>query len=129
MVNENIIIGNPIKPTDNIIGPGPNGLPKGPPIGYKPLKSTIPEVGKVAKSLLANNFGTMIPFSIDNVNYMARVEPHYHPPGFKNGPEGWHKGITVYQQSLGTSTSNKPKFNNQKVINEIDEFLKKFDNF
>jgi hypothetical protein len=25
------------------------------------------------------------------------VERHFHPPGFTHGPQGWHKGVTVYE--------------------------------
>ena len=29
--------------------------------------------------------------------YLFCLEPHYHPPGYGGlGPEGWHKGVTVY---------------------------------
>jgi hypothetical protein len=33
--------------------------------------------------------------------YLFCLEPHYHPPGSGVGPEGWHKGVTVYR---GTPT-------------------------
>jgi hypothetical protein len=32
--------------------------------------------------------------------YLFCLEPHYHPPGGGVGPEGWHKGVTVYHGSL-----------------------------
>jgi len=31
--------------------------------------------------------------------YLFCLEPHYHPPGYTAGPEGWHKGVTVYHSS------------------------------
>jgi hypothetical protein len=32
--------------------------------------------------------------------YLFCLEPHYHPPGYGGtGPEGWHKGVTVYHGS------------------------------
>jgi hypothetical protein len=37
--------------------------------------------------------------TVKGQNYLFCTEPHYHPPGYNNGPEGWHKGITVYQVS------------------------------
>ena len=33
--------------------------------------------------------------------YLFCLEPHYHAPGSGVGPEGWHKGVTVYRGSLG----------------------------
>jgi hypothetical protein len=32
-------------------------------------------------------------------SYLFCLEPHYHPPGYGLGPEGWHKGVTVYHGS------------------------------
>jgi|SRR5579885_978113 hypothetical protein len=82
---------------DNKIGPGPNGIPGKPPEGFKPISGAAPAgVSAVASSLLGGSFGTMTPFQIGDTKYMARVEPHYHPPGYKGGPNGWHKGVTVY---------------------------------
>jgi hypothetical protein len=28
--------------------------------------------------------------------YLFCLEPHYHEPGSGLGPDGWHKGVTVY---------------------------------
>jgi hypothetical protein len=33
---------------------------------------------------------------LNGKRYAFCLEPHYHPPGFSRGPEGWHKGVTVY---------------------------------
>lgn len=84
--------------TGHKIGPGPDGLPTSAPEGYRAFRGHIsPEVVKEANSLLGGAFGTETPFEINGKKYMARVEPHYHPPGYKGGPNGWHKGVTVYE--------------------------------
>lgn len=80
------------------IGPGPNGVPGRPPEGYQAIRGMIsPGVVATARSLLSGEYGTETPFEMDGKRYMARVEPHYGPPGRKNGPLGWHKGVTVYE--------------------------------
>jgi hypothetical protein len=127
MVTENLVMGKKFIPQDNQIGPGPNGAPKGPPAGYRALTSVSPDVGKVAKSLLGNDFGTMIPFTLNGINYMARLEPHYHPPGFKGGPNGWHKGVTVYESSSNAKQPSAKKEDRQKLYDRIDAFLAEFD--
>jgi len=129
MSNENVIMGNPYLPSDNQIGPGPNGAPKGPPAGFKPLTAPSAEVARIAKSLLGNDFGTLIPFSIEGIKYMARLEPHYHPPGFKGGPNGWHKGVTVYQINDSIKEPNNKKVDRQKLYDRIDAFLNEFGDF
>lgn len=87
-----------VQSRDKSIGPGPKGVPGRPPEGYHALKGKIPTgVVKTAQSLLGGEYGTMTPFEINGKRYMARVEPHYHPPGYKGGPNGWHKGVTVYE--------------------------------
>lgn len=122
MATENLIIGQKFLPQDNKIGPGPNGAPKGAPQGYKSLTSVTPAVAKIAATLLHNEFGTMIPFTLNGIQYMARLEPHYHPPGFKGGPNGWHKGVTVYQSSMSKNEQGK----HQKLYDKIDAFLGEF---
>jgi len=81
----------------------------GPPAGYQPLasKEITPEISQVARQLLGGAMGTQTPFSIDDQQFMARVEPHYHqPPPEGSSPEeqarypkpwGWHHGVTVYK--------------------------------
>lgn len=84
--------------TDHTIKAGPDGVPHRPPDGYHAIKGHIPtEVVVKARSLLSGDYGTMTPFEVDGRKFMARVEPHYHPEGYKNGPTGWHKGVTVYE--------------------------------
>ena len=72
------------------------GYKTGAPQGFMILKKPTPAVVQKAKELLKNNLSDEFQFTIDNIKYFARLEPHYHPPGYKNGPNGWHKGVTVY---------------------------------
>ena len=77
-----------------------SGMKAGAPPGYRPLTGKIPSgVVAKAKSLLSQPMGSEHPFELDGKRYLARLENHYHPPGFKGGPNGWHKGTTVYVAS------------------------------
>ena len=82
----------------------------------------------MARQLLSGDFGTMTPFKVDGLKYMARVEPHYHPPGFKGGPNGWHKGVTVYvaiDQTAEpvTEPSATASVTKSPLISKIDKLL------
>jgi hypothetical protein len=35
--------------------------------------------------------------TIDGRPYVLVIEWHYHPPGYVGAPNGWHKGVTVYE--------------------------------
>lgn len=114
----------------------------GAPAGYTTLKNPTAAVAAKAKELLKNNMGDEFRFEILGVSYFARVEPHYHPPGYKNGPNGWHKGVTVYvskeeklipksldQQTKTPNTEalpvlkqEKPKYN---LLSELDKIVKR----
>jgi hypothetical protein len=72
-------------------------MTSGAPPGYHTMRGRIPPgVVTKAKSLLHHDYGTEIPFELDGKRYLARLERHYHPPGHA-GPNGWHKGVTVYE--------------------------------
>lgn len=62
-----------------------------PPPGYEPLPAEDPNVHQLAKRLLpkywTSPLGTLIPFTINNIEYVARIESH--------GPEA-PKAITAY---------------------------------
>jgi hypothetical protein len=74
-------------------------ITSGAPPGYRAMTGRIP-TGVVAKArtLLHHDYGTEIPFELDGKRYLARLERHYHPPGYVGGPTGWHKGVTVYEE-------------------------------
>lgn len=146
---EQVTVGQSVPPSDNSIGPGPQGGPKGPPSGFVPLpKNEItPTIARIASSLLGGEFGTTTPFSIGDRRYMARVEPHYHPPPPQGcgtpalpdcnpqsfpKPWGWHKGVTVYKAAPGTQTiedyvgksSVSPRM---KFLQRLDEFYQELE--
>lgn len=86
-------------PTTVTTGQAGSGQTTGAPPGYQPIRGQVPAgVSAKAKSLLGGDFGTETPFLLDGKKYVARVEHHYHPPGYVGGPTGWHKGVTVYEQ-------------------------------
>jgi len=74
------------------------------PSGYTMMNGNVPsEISDLAKKLLGKEFGYELYYPVNNVKYFFRVEPHYHSPGYVGGPNGWHKGVTVY-----APTTNKP---------------------
>lgn len=75
-----------------------SGMKSGAPPGYAPITGRVPPgVVAEAKGLLHHDYGAEIPFELDGQRYLARLERHYHPPGYQGGPNGWHKGVTVYR--------------------------------
>ena len=77
---------------------GGSGLKAGAPPGYHTIKGAVPPgVTAKAKSLLNQPMGSEHNFEIDGKRYLARLEHHYHPPGYQGGPNGWHKGVSVYE--------------------------------
>ncbi|MGV8123188.1 MAG: peptidoglycan-binding protein [Candidatus Xenobiia bacterium LiM19] len=86
-------------PAPAATGQAGSGQTTGAPPGYQPIRGQVPSgVSAKARSLLGGDFGTETPFELDGKKYVARVEHHYHPPGYVGGPTGWHKGVTVYEQ-------------------------------
>lgn len=101
--------------------------------GFIRLKGRVPvEVAQKAKSLLNMEMGKEHIESLNGITYKFVAEPHYHPPGFKGGPIGWHKGISVFMQgNLKDSkpaqtqpSQSKPSTNVTNLHNKIDQFLK-----
>jgi len=46
-----------------------------------------------------DSYGDQFTFSVGKSEFMARIEYHCHNPGEK-GPQGYHRGITVYNKKL-----------------------------
>lgn len=67
------------------------------------VKVVTPDIVNAAEEYLGQvmrahaPLGTQTEETIDGRRYVLRLERHYHPPGYKRGPNGWHKGITVYE--------------------------------
>lgn len=83
------------------------GFKTGAPGGFTTLRNPSRQVSAKAKELLSNKMGDEFRFNIAGVDYFARLEPHYHPPGYVGGPNGWHKGVSVYVSKSGQSTDPK----------------------
>jgi hypothetical protein len=62
------------------------------------LKVVTPEIVRLAQSLLDLPMGFEHYATVDGHTYVFVLELHYHPPGFVGGPNGYHKGVTVYEQ-------------------------------
>jgi|GEM_PF-2993189 len=63
----------------------------------------IAEARKILKAHHADPFGTEVPFSIDGISYVGRIEEHFHPPGGKLRPWGPHPGVSLFVETGGDS--------------------------
>lgn len=119
------------------------GLKQGPPPGYKPIKGNVSQnIGNFAKSLLDKDFGYERYFVMDGKKYFARLEPHYHEPPtqadyekankegvsirkIKQGPYGWHKGVTVYEaidQNISEEHDQTHEHDNKEEQKDVPKF-------
>jgi hypothetical protein len=98
----------------------PSALPEGGYLAYRqaaPLQHEACQVsvpkeplrGRIDRAvLLAANEQLNLPMGAGRLltvrgrPYLFCLEPHYHPPGYAAGPEGWHKGVTVYRPAPPT---------------------------
>jgi hypothetical protein len=64
----------------------------------EPLRGRLERaVVLAANEQLSLPMGAASILTVAGRQYLFCLEPHYHPPGAGIGPEGWHKGVTVYQ--------------------------------
>ena len=64
---------------------------------HKKLRGRIERaVVRLAQEQLTLPMGAGRYLSVRGTRYLFCLEPHYHEPGSGQGPEGWHKGVTVY---------------------------------
>ena len=115
-----------------------NSIPGRAPAGYRPLRKgeNNSGIGRAASQILnSSELGDQTPFKIGDQLYMGRTEPHYHPPPPAGEdpskypkPWGWHKGVTVFIASEGTTapsetsqvaTSGGPK-GRMKLLQRVD---------
>jgi hypothetical protein len=61
------------------------------------VKVVTPALIALAKSFLDLPMGEERFVAMDGHRYVFVLERHYHPPGFVGAPNGWHKGVTVYE--------------------------------
>lgn len=88
------------------IGPGQEGVPVAPPVGFRPLSQVIDGLSDFASSILILGYGVKVKFQSDKKLFMARVEPH--PPAPERGLQDWHKGVTVYESTSPDGTVWNP---------------------
>jgi hypothetical protein len=62
------------------------------------LRLVDPAIVRAAYTLLELDLplGAGRLMSVNGRGLLFCIERHYHEPGFERGPEGWHKGVTVY---------------------------------
>jgi N-acetylmuramoyl-L-alanine amidase len=60
----------------------------------------INEARRILAAHHADPFGTEVPFQVDGVQYVGRIEEHYHPPGGARRPWGHHPGVSLFLDSL-----------------------------
>jgi N-acetylmuramoyl-L-alanine amidase len=53
-------------------------------------------------------FGTEVPFEIEGVRYVGRIEQHYHPPGGPMKPWGYHVGVSLFVDMVPDTTVVAP---------------------
>jgi peptidoglycan LD-endopeptidase CwlK len=78
--------------------------------GFRTLRrltnsEVTPDISAQSKRIIRDHhkdaFGTEIPFQSGGVNYVARIEEHFHPPGGPLKPWGHHPGVSVFQVVRG----------------------------
>jgi hypothetical protein len=61
------------------------------------LKLVTPELVAIAQRYVTLPMGAERYATLHGKRYVFVLEQHYHPDGFVGAPNGWHKGVTVYQ--------------------------------
>ena len=76
------------------------------------------QIINISRSILGDPWGIILPFKIENVDYLTRKEPHYHEPGSTKGDGtkwnayNWHVGASVYiKTDAKLPTDEIPKSN------------------
>jgi hypothetical protein len=143
---DTVVMEASVPAADTSIGPGRPATK--PPQGYLSLESNENNatLGKIARSLLGGDYGTMTPFHITDADgktrrYMARVDAHYHAPPPAGTPQeemakypkpwGWHKGVTIYKadpskNSIEDYVPESPENPRMKFLQRIDQFYEQF---
>jgi hypothetical protein len=66
----------------------------------RPLNGRIGSaVVRAASEQLMLPMGAGRTLPVNGRKYLFCLEPHYREPGTGHGPTGWHKGVTVYEQT------------------------------
>jgi hypothetical protein len=57
-----------------------------------------PAIVRQAREYLDLPMGAERNADVEGHHFVFVLERHYHPPGFVGAPNGWHKGVTVYEE-------------------------------
>jgi hypothetical protein len=84
---------------DNESSPDDSTDESGPPPGVRTVYRGLitPDIVRAARSFLDLPMGAERAGDVDGRHFVFVLERHYHPPGFVGAPNGWHKGVTVYE--------------------------------
>jgi hypothetical protein len=55
------------------------------------------EIARVARTFLDLPMGAERAAEVEGHRFVFVLERHFHPLGFVGAPNGWHKGVTVYE--------------------------------
>lgn len=55
------------------------------------------EIARVARTFLDLPMGAERAAEVEGHRFVFVLERHFHPIGFVGAPNGWHKGVTVYE--------------------------------
>ena len=61
------------------------------------VKLVTPELVGIAEGFLTLPMGAERFVTLHGKRCVFVLERHYHPDGFVGAPNGWHKGVTVYE--------------------------------
>ena len=67
------------------------------------------EIQPIADSFLTKNYGSEFPFTINEIEYMAKVVPQNNLID-TNKPLGWNKGVSIYKKILPTKSAGSARF-------------------
>jgi hypothetical protein len=69
----------------------------GPTADRRKVKLVSPAMVSMAEKFIKLPMGSERYATVDGKHYVFVLERHYHPPGFLGAPNGWHKGVTMYE--------------------------------
>ena len=84
---------------------GPQTFSKAASLGLRSLRrltnaeltsALVDEARRILAENHASPYGTEVPFQVDGVRYVGRIEEHYHPPGGPRRPWGYHPGVSLF---------------------------------
>jgi hypothetical protein len=75
----------------------------GPTPGRMKVKLVSPAMVQMAEKFVKLPLGSERYATVDGKRYVFVLERHYHPPGFQGAPNGWHKGVTMYELKDGAN--------------------------